>query len=300
MPYKRIVKILLLLAISLQADRISPTTLDVRVFSLPENTLTLHASYNRVNDGLDILKFNKHEGLLDDTTGYDLGVAYGYNTFISFYYHAQLLKINYANSKLNNLQNELFARINLYNSPHYTFDALSFDLGFIHDSADKLDSFATVHLNDSSDSSFYLRSIIGTKLGSSLLNFYAGYKFGSIDSSIDALDVSRDEKAVFAGVDYTLEAGNFIIDADYQYMRLFGRGSGLSLNNHNSIFKLNIARAISQRLLVFIGLNTMSNQFNGLIPYLYNTQTQSDFDQKYAYLRFGFVYNFDLSTLLKK
>ncbi len=295
-------KALLLLGVSSlsQAD-IAATTQDIRAFVLPEDTLTIRASYNRANDAVDFLNLNDkaddgdiYSGL-GDSSGVDFSLGYGAHQFLSLYYNFEALNIHYAGASVENRRNELFARINFYDTPHYSFDDFSLDVGYIRNTADNFNN-----LSDLSDNSYYMRLLLGSRFTSALLNFYGGFKYSSINTTQNATNLDRDERALMAGFSYTQEMSNYILDANYEYMRIFGRESALGENKSNHLINLNLSRAFSENFLIFIGTRIMLNQFNGIIPYLYNTQTQSAFDKTYSLMKVGFVYNFDLDAKNKK
>jgi len=275
---------------------IAATTQDVRAFVLPEDTISIRASYLRANDSVDFLNLNDKADAgdiysgLGNSSGMDFALSYGAHQFLSLYYNFEALNIHYAGGSVENRRNELFARINFYDTPHYSFDALSLDLGYIRNSADDFNN-----LSDLSDNSYYMRLLLGSKFTSSLLNFYGGFKYSSITTTLNATNIDRDERALMVGISYTQEMSNYILDANYEYMRMVGRDSGLSDNKSNHVINLNLSRAFSEDFLIFIGTKIMLNQFNGIVPYLYNTQTQSAFDKTYSLVKVGFVYNFDVS-----
>ena len=276
---------------------IAATTQDIRAFVLPEDTVTVQGSYLRTSDAVDFLNLNGkavagdiYSGL-DDSSGMDISLGYGLHQFVSLYYNFEALNINYAGSSIENRKNELFARVNFYDTPHYTFDAFSLDIGYIQNSADDFNN-----LSDLSDNSYYMRLLIGSKFTSSLLNFYTGAKYSSITTTLNATNIDRDERTLMAGISYTQEMfSNYILDANYEYMRMVGRDGGLGDNKSNHTVNIHLSRAFSEDFLLYIGTKIMLNQFNGAIPYLYNTQTQSSFDKKYSLIKAGFVYNFDMS-----
>ncbi len=276
---------------------IAATTQDIRAFVLPEDTLTVRASYNRANDAIDFLNLNDKADVGDiysgigDSSGVDFSLGYGAHQFLSLYYNFEALNIHYAGSSVENRRNELFARINFYDTPHYSFDDFSLDVGYIRNSADDFNN-----LSDLSDDSYYMRLLLGSRFTTALLNFYTGFKYSSISTTQNATNLDRDERALMVGLSYTQEFSNYILDANYEYMRMFDRENALADNKSNHLINLNLSRAISNNFLIFIGTKIMLNQFNGIIPYLYNTQTQSAFDKTYSLMKIGFVYNFDLNA----
>ena len=110
------------------------------------------------------------------------------------------------------------------------------------------------------------------------------------------MDISRGEKQALVGLSYKIELGRLLLEANYEYNRIFGRDI-INDNNHNQIVNAAISTIITKNLLVFIGGKLMLNQFNGVIPYLYNEYTASKYDKKYGYMRVGFVYNFDTTKM---
>ncbi len=274
---------------------VAPTTQEVRAFVVPKETLSIRASLNGVNDSLDILEINDAADANDiysaigDSQGIDLGLTYGIHEHIDIHYNLENIDIDYAGSSINNIKNELYARVNFYDVPHYSFDDFSMDVGYIHNASDDLNAI----MKDLSDDSLYLRLLLGSKFSSSLLTWYTGAKYTNINTSLYGTDSNRDEKTLLLGVSHTLEFSRFILDSNYEYLHIFGRAGNLTENKSNHIFTINLSRAISNQTLLFLGTKIMLHQFNGMIPYLYNTKTQSAFDKKYSYFKIGFVYNFD-------
>jgi hypothetical protein len=289
------------LSTTLYADDVAATIEDVRAFVLPTDSMTLRISYNRANDAVDPLNFNDTAEVgspysaLGDSSGIDLLVGYGLHQFFSLYYNFEALNIHYAGGLVENRQHDLYTRINFYDTPHYSFDDFSMDVGYIYNSAADFNN-----MHDLSDNSFYFRLLLGSKFSSALLNFYTGFKYTSIDGYLHTNDIGRNEKSLMLGSSYTLEFSRYILDAKYEYTRIFDRESLLTENKHNHIFDINLAYTYHDNLLLYIGSKIMLNQFNGLIPYLYNTQTQAAFDKTYSLLKIGFVYNFNLLQGKKK
>ncbi len=129
---------------------------------------------------------------------------------------------------------------------------------------------------------------------SSVLDIYLGLKHTSINSKLDSLSYDRTEFALNGGFQYTIELGSFLIETGYEYIRLFNRDV-TNKNKNNHVFNLTLSKALSNRLLLFIGSKFYSHQYNGVIPYLYNEKTKNEFSQKFGYATFGFVYNFNLN-----
>jgi hypothetical protein len=280
---------------------IASTTEDIRAFVLQEDAISIRGAYHASNGALDIFNLNDSAdagniySAIDNSTGLDLSLAYGLHRHISLYYNFQAFNIDYAGEKLKNRQNDIYARINFYDDPQSSFDDFSMDLGFVRNAATDLNP----QISNLSDNSFYLRLLLGSRFKNALLNFYTGFKYSSIDTTLFNQDASRNEKSINIGFTHTVEFSNFLLDSGYEYIRLFNRESNLVENKSNHIIKISLSRAINDKLLIYLGNTIMLNQFNGLIPYLYNSQTQSSFDKTYNYLSLGFVYNFPVCYTLK-
>ncbi len=164
-------------------------------------------------------------------------------------------------------------------------------------------------ISDMKDDSFYIRFLAGTKIKRSVLNLFLGFKTTSIHSRINLkpddpllqaaiesfgdLDLARHEQSLFGGFTWNIEYNRWLLDLGYRYIRLFHRGSDLDETNDNHIIDAAVGYPLNDRTLLYVGGRLMLHQFNGVIPYLYNKYTQSKYDKKYGYARFGIVYNFD-------
>ncbi len=201
--------------------------------------------------------------------------------------------------------NSMFEKLRPNSNFNVTNNTLQYDDKKINDISTSL------KMSDLSDNSLYFRFILGTKIKRHLFNIHLGFKYSDISSSIslepssdprlaDAIDkfgdssINRKEKSLFTGIGYIGEWGNYITETNYEYIRIFDRENGLNDYNSNHIINASLARAINENLLIFIGAKMMFNQFNGVIPYLYNKFSQSKYDKNYGYARVGFVYNFNL------
>jgi hypothetical protein len=299
----KIIPILFLSVLYLQATELSQTSQNIRSYPLIENRVGLKASYNIISDGLDIFGVkDKSDGLssthgsIGDMKGFNLSAGYGYNEFISFIYDFEYSNIDYASQNLKNSKNELILKVNIYHNPSAIIDTFSTDFGYIYNSASDLtitgSDLGISSTTDISDSSFYMRLLTGSKIMSSILDFYLGLKFTSVNTKLDTVSYDRNEVALNAGFQYTIELGSFLIETGYEYIRLFSRDIDNS-ENSNHILNLTFSKVMSPKLLLFIGGKYYIHQYNGIIPYLYNEKTKDRFGQKYGYATFGLIYNFD-------
>ncbi len=169
-----------------------------------------------------------------------------------------------------------------------------------------------LNISDLSDNSFYIRFLLGNRFSGALLNLYSGLKYSDITTKIRLSpsssenptykafigdlkdqDLSRNEKAIFGGINFIFESQNFVYDLNYEYDRLFSRGDLRLGSNHNSIFDINIAYKADKDLLFYFGGRAMLNGYNAVIPYFYNKYSQDNFD-RYGYIKLGVVYNFNV------
>ncbi len=333
--YVKYILVLSLVILNLDAKgrSVTPTTLDVSAFTYPTDMASINVNYQNLSSSFDLFHLHKDRdeieksyGALGDATGVDIHLGYGVNRFFTILYNLDFLNIDYLDDKLKNRRNELVARVNFYDAPYYIMDAFSMDIGFINNSASDvgvghvakdaiysdLDSNTKVDLKDLSDNSYYLRFILGNRFHSSIFNLYAGISYTKIDTTIKRdlrnnlnliidtkkEDLDRTEKSLFLGLSYSTEFGNFILDKSIEYRRLYRSGKVSNENNSNLLINLNISRVTHKGLLIYIGGVMMFDNLNGVIPYAYNRYTQKQFDDKYGYLRLGFVYNFDTKSML--
>ena len=108
---------------------------------------SLKASYLRVNDDLDFLNIreselgtlSKYGTTIGDMSGYEAEIKIGLTGKDSLFLNFQEWNIDYGGSKLTNHKFEIFNRFNLVSNRHSYINSLSFDVGFIRDSADRVD-----------------------------------------------------------------------------------------------------------------------------------------------------------------
>ena len=289
----------------LYSAEISATSQIIRSYPLPAESGYVKSELNIISKDLDLFNIRgdkvgsaSEHGSIGDLNGLNLQAGIGLYEHISVIYDAQFLRVDYAGESLKNNKHELFTKLNIYQNPHAMFDTISSDIGLIHNSADDLSitgsSLGISKMDDMSDSSLYVRLLAGSKIRSSILDFYLGFKYTTIDGRIDTTTYDRNEVALNTGLQYTLELGSFLIEAGYEYLRLFSRDID-SGENSNHILNLTFSKAINTKLLLYLGSKLYLHQYNGVIPYLYNEKTKDRFDQKFGYATIGFVYNFDLS-----
>jgi len=348
---------------SLNASEISPSTSLISSFPIPKDYFSIDGSIEYLDKNIDIFhsikKSNNNEyGYIGKKLGTNLHIGYGLQKHISIFYNFSTNKMDYFDTTLTNYHNEILARINFYDVPHYIFDTFTLDIALLRDSASDIDiknpqSFVSMtskinpqvnglslkdnkllyngnvlsnklnpkyRLKDLNSNSILFRLIWGNIFSSELLNIYTGFKYSDIGTNISYspkksldsnyidlantikdIDLSRSEKSIMAGLNFTIESESFIYRLNYEYDRIFSRGDKANGNhNHNNIFDINIAYKANRELLLYVGGKVMLNSYNNVIPYLYNKFTDDNFGKKYGYVKLGFVYNFktDSSNLL--
>jgi len=166
----------------------------------------------------------------------------------------------------------------------------------------------TLYIKDMKDDSFYIRAITEKKVSDKLyISFFLQYTKTKIKTIVTANDelnqkakdknynttklIDRDESKIDGGFNVSLDWLNLAWELTYTYSKLF-RDSGLSYINSNHVINATLAKHIGENWMIYGGVKLMYRQFNGEIPYLYNTYTQSTFDHKYGYVRFGIGYRF--------
>lgn len=165
----------------------------------------------------------------------------------------------------------------------------------------------TVSMIETADTSFYTRFLFGFYNKYNIMDFYLGFKKTTIENTLTAnqeilalaqaagFDITRvldrDESMWFFGFNYSLNAGKFIYELNYEYER-FLRESGLDYVNYNHVLQATLSYMITNDLLINVGAKIFYRQLNGEIPYLYNSYTQTTFDHKYGFTTFGVQYKF--------
>jgi hypothetical protein len=299
----KIISSLLLLLSFANATDVSQTSQDIRSYPFVENKMGIRASYSMVNSGLDIFGIRAGDvgeasdhGSFGNLNRLDVSLGYGYNEYVSIVGDIEYQDLEYAGESLKNTKEEIFVKLNIYHNPSAMIDTFSTDIGFIHNGANDLtiqnSSLGISKMDDMSDSSFYMRFLAGTKIMTSVLDFYLGLKFTDINTKLNTISYDRSEVVVTGGFQYTAEIGSFLLNSGWEYIRLVNRDVE-NIQNSNHIFNLSLSKILGDNILTYIGLKYFIHQYNGVIPYLYNDKTKKEFGGKYGYATIGFVYNFD-------
>lgn len=157
-----------------------------------------------------------------------------------------------------------------------------------------------VSIDNLSSNSFYAKLLIGKRiLRKSILNLYTSYYYVDITSKIDipveimsGIDIpnlNRDEHVLSFGLSSTTEFKYLIFETNYEYSEIF-RDSHLNYRDYNHNLDIAFVKPITPNFIVFISGKLLFQQLNREIPYLYNKYTETQFDKKYGFVKFGLTY----------
>ena len=181
-------------------------------------------------------------------------------------------------------------------------------ISLYNDNGNKIHPYASIE--NLSSKSYYVRVLLAKNISkNSFMDFYLSYIknsiktkialypqnnsfFNSIAQKYKIPNMNRDEHIVNAGFVYMGQyKQNYLFEFNYEYNRIF-RSKSLSANNTSNTIEAYISRRIGKSFLVYVGGKLMMQQFNTDLPYLYNKYTQTQFDKKYGFAKFGFIYSY--------
>ncbi len=164
----------------------------------------------------------------------------------------------------------------------------------------------TINITDMRSKSLFLRLAMGGAIGnrsrvSSYFKVRRNYVSSSIGmgpagqnsfydkqilSKVHPKDLKRVENMVAVGASYGLRLGDFTGELHYEYNKFF-RPSDVSYLDTNHILEASLSYDVTKHITLFSGAKAMLHQFMTDLPYLYNRYTQTQFDKKYGFVRFG-------------
>ncbi|BCR05401.1 hypothetical protein DESUT3_24700 [Desulfuromonas versatilis] len=170
-----------------------------------------------------------------------------------------------------------------------------------------------VALRDMQDVTAFLRLTLGSRLGNFWPNLYVEYGATSVRTELDSnlpellpeeirplaevfpVDEDRDEHYWKGGFDMqaALPLG-LLGNLDYSYIRL-SRSDDLSDFDDNHILSAELSYFLTDTLALHLGGTYYRRQFNGVIPFTYNRQSQSSFDNDYGVARLGLSGTWDIN-----
>jgi len=280
---------------------------------------------------------SKEFDTIGDMSGYDLWTYYCISDDFMIYYKNSTTNIKYGSNDIKNISHEIYTRYNLLDTISfdigvvknklYNFYITNIEdinqLGKRYIGSDKfsltqkedkitlkqsnsytiLEYYPWVGLEDTSDSSIYLRAIKDLEFQNFLFDYFIGIKQTKIKNKIVAnselakldptilKDLSRNEKMLLLGLNLSYSYKKYFMELGYEYDR-FKRDEGLDYIDINHILDISLGYKIYEKLTFYISGKLMSNQLNGQIPYLYNQYTQTTYDHKYGYASTGLIYSF--------
>ena len=104
------------------------------------------------------------------------------------------------------------------------------------------------------------------------------------------IDLSHKELFVTAGINTFVHLPwNFGAYAEYNYQYFF-RGEEFTNANYNQTLVLELNYTLKKHLVAAVSGILFTQQLNGVIPFLYNEQTQNSFNHKYGWAAFSLSY----------
>jgi len=164
----------------------------------------------------------------------------------------------------------------------------------------------SVAIDNLSANTLYLKLLFGKKISHrTVINLYSNYSYIDLTSKIDISPIilrdylnnikipnlNRQEQVLDIGFSIISDLKYFIFELDYKYSKIF-RDSHLDYRNYNHDLEIALSKAVTREILVFISGKMMFQQLNREIPYLYNRYTETQFDKKYGFAKFGLIYKF--------
>jgi len=157
----------------------------------------------------------------------------------------------------------------------------------------------SVAIDNLLSNSYYLKILAGKKISRrSILNLYSSYYYVDIQSDVkiskellqnfSVANLNRSEHILNLGVSLISEFKYLIFEINYEYNKIYR--DNLEYMNYSHNLDIAISKPITKNLLFFVSGKMMFQQLNRDIPYLYNQYTESQFDKKYGFAKFGLIY----------
>ncbi len=169
-----------------------------------------------------------------------------------------------------------------------------------------------VTLQDMQDVTAFLRLTLGKRFGRIWPNLFLEYGATSVRTEVDSnlpvfipesirplvdvfpVDEDRDEHYWKAGFDVQVHLPLGLLgNLEYDYIKL-SRSDELGKFDDNHILSGELSYFLTDHLAIHLGGTYYSRQFNGVIPFTYNLQSQNSFDHDYGVARIGLSGRWDL------
>ncbi len=140
------------------------------------------------------------------------------------------------------------------------------------------------------------RSVIDTTIDSNIALFLPDEQFlpDSVNQGLAELpmDLDRDETYYKVGGNLQLQLPFGLLgNLKYEYLRL-DRDKDLSFIDYNHIVTGDLIWPLGEHVALDLGATYLRRQFNGVIPFMYNTLSQTTFDHDYGFVNLGVVARF--------
>jgi hypothetical protein len=157
-----------------------------------------------------------------------------------------------------------------------------------------------VNIEDMASDSIYLKLLFGKRvLRRTVIDFYTAFAYQNISTKIDVFpssivpnsletDLDRDETVGTLGFSLISEFTSTILELNYEYSKIWRED--LSYENSSNSLEASLLFPFSKNFVAFLGGKLMFQQLNTEIPYLYNRYTETQFDKKYGFAKFGLIY----------
>lgn len=243
----------------------------------PANAHYLNSGPEETNGGRVLLNY----GLFDRTT---LQTGFFYR---SLDYEAEDMDVaSFDISVKQNLSDRMFG----------WFPFVTLDAGLRTDYTDDL-----AYHDKIDDKTLFLRLTGGEIFGNLFPNAYLEYGFTDIDATANG---DADPSGLSLGLDRTesyLEAGlcvlwkfpySAIARMEYSYLRML-RGDGLGGPASNHIFRADLNYFVTRRFILNAGGVYYHRELNGVVPFLFNNNTEGGFNRKAFEIFVGFTLLFE-------
>ena len=157
----------------------------------------------------------------------------------------------------------------------------------------------TIVIQDLSFNQYFFQLNAGMRIfRKSVTNLYFKYSYLNINSEISAVgfeniptkDLGRDEHIFTTGFSWTSDFNFLLFELDYSFSKILREE--LHYKDYSHKLEIALSKPIKRNFLIFVSGKIMFQQFIEDLPYLYNQYTETQFDKKYGFAKFGFIYKF--------
>jgi len=243
----------------------------------------------------------------------DLFLRYNISTKTFATFNAISFDIGYRVSKADDIAVKDDFVLNYFLARLYPNSSFHFEDGSVATSSTKLTLYdkrgnkiyPAVEIRDLESLSPYIRLNTEIKISSySLLNLYGSLSKNYISSEIgfypenndflkdiyiDIPSLDREELTLESGFNYIYNYEDMLFEFGYEYSRVY-REEPLKREYGSHSIDMSIVALLTREISLYMGGEILFQQFNSRIPYMYNRYTESQFDKKYGFAKFGIIY----------